>query len=221
MEFERVRLLAAAAALPDLEDFYGASLGIEHEEARFGIGPSKLEFAPAAGAPFYHFALLVPGNRFDAALDWIRAHSELLPSTETGGVVFPFDDWEAWACYFEDPAGNIVELVAHAGIDENEESGEFTGLELLGFSELGLVGDKAAIARELEQLDLHLWTGTLDHPERLAFVGEKGRTLILSPECRGWMPTGRAAENHPVEAVISGRPYGEISVGGHRITRRG
>jgi hypothetical protein len=51
----------------------------------------------------------------------------------------------------------------------------------------------------LESRGLRLWDGTIDEPDRLAFVGEPGRTLILAPSGRGWMPTGRPAEPHPVE----------------------
>jgi len=55
---------------------------------------------------------------------------------------------------------------------------------------------------ELEALGLQLWDGTIAEPGLLAFVGEKGRTFILAPAGRGWLPTSRAAEPHPVEARI-------------------
>jgi catechol 2,3-dioxygenase-like lactoylglutathione lyase family enzyme len=222
VHIERVRLLAPAQKLSELERFYAETLGIERAgKARFSIGESELELVPSNAEPFYHFALLVPANRFASALEWVGARAELLPSRDTGDVVFTFEDWDAFACYFEDPAGNIVELVAHTAIGANGARGEFGAGELLGFSELGVVGDKRAIARELERLDLHMWTGTLDHPERLAFVGEKGRTLILSDEGRGWMPTERPAAAHAVDVVISGRPRGEVAVGRHRVRRSG
>ena len=65
-----------------------------------------------------------------------------------------------------------------------------------------------------QRLRLELWDGTLDEPGRLAFIGERGRTLILSPEGRGWLPTGRPAERHPVEAMISGPPPGRAELAG-------
>ena len=82
------------------------------------VGETMLELRAAAGSPFYHFALLVPGDRFDAALEWAREHVELLPDTETGEAVFDFTHWDANAVYFHDPAGSIVELIAHRGIGE-------------------------------------------------------------------------------------------------------
>jgi hypothetical protein len=198
-----VRLAAPAHALEALSEFYVDRL----ELPGLRIGETELEFTPAEDEPFYHFALLVPGNRFDAALAWIRERAELLPDRETGEAVFDFDAWDALACYFHDPAGSIVELIAHRGVGEAAAEGSFTGGELIGVSELGLVGDTRAMAGVLQvALELPLWDGTVREPGRLAFVGEQARTLILSPPGRGWLPTGRPAEPHPVEAVLSGPP---------------
>jgi hypothetical protein len=185
------------------------------------IGETELELVGAAGDPFYHFALLVPGNRFDAAIDWAGARTELLPYPATGEVVFDFDNWDAYACYFHDPAGSIVELIAHRGVAETSADGAFRPSELVGLSELGLVGEPAALAGPLARLGLELWDGTLDEPGSLAFVGEKARTLILAPAGRGWLPTGRPAEPNAVDARLSGGPAGEVTVGGgrYRISR--
>ena len=77
MKFEHVRL--AAGDPEGLCDFYAGALGLERA-AGFAIrvGETVLEFASAGGEPFYHFAFLVPGDRFDAALEWARARVRLL-----------------------------------------------------------------------------------------------------------------------------------------------
>ena len=183
MRFVEVTLAAPAGLLPELEAFY-----------RGMTSETTLRFRAACGDPFYHFALLVPGDRFDAAHAWADERFELV------GGVFEFENWDARAVYFLDPAGNIVELIAHRGLEENGRTGEFDGGEIVGFSELGLVGERA---ERLRTLGLLLWAGTIDDPERLAFVGEKGRTLILAEEGRGWLPTGRPAEAHPVEFKLA------------------
>ena len=64
------------------------------------------------------------------------------------------------------------------------------------------VGERPALLGRLESIGLGLLRGTVDEPGRLAFVGERGRTFILAPPGRGWVPTGRPAEPHPVEAVL-------------------
>ena len=140
-------------------------------------------------------------------------------ATGIGDLVFDFSFWDALACYFRDPAGSIVELIAHRGLGHNGRTGRFSGEELLGLSELGLVGDIRALALDLEELNLRVWSGSLDDPDGLAFVGEKARTLILCPQGRGWLPTDRPAEPHPVEVVLSGTPGGSVVTGAHRVTR--
>ena len=202
MRFRHVGLQAPAGSASVLEEFYAERLGLE---GGVTIGETRLTFESGQGEPFYHFAWLVPGNRFDAALAWISERTQLLPDPETGEVIFDFANWDALACYFHDPVGNIVELIAHRGIDESSTEGPFSAAELVGLSELGLVGDKVELAAALHaELDLEQWDGDLDHDARLAFVGEKARTFILSPEGRGWLPTGRPAEPHSYEVEVSG-----------------
>jgi hypothetical protein len=217
MRFDRVRLHAPADSKSALEDFYGGRLGFELLEAGWKVGETELVFLPGSGEPFYHFALLVPGNRFGAALEWIGERTELLPDPESGEVVFDFENWDALACYVHDPAGNIVELIAHRGVDESERDGPFTAAELVGVSELGLVGDKRELAGALGELGLERWAGDLDAEGRLAFVGEKARTVILSPPGRGWLPTGRPAEAHPTEVEVETPIPGVTQIGASRI----
>jgi hypothetical protein len=189
MRFAEVTLSAPL----ELRDFYGGELGLSLDGEAIVIGETRLRFTVEEGGAFYHFAFLVPGDRFVAALEWARQRVELLDD------VFDFENWDAKAVYFHDPAGNIVELIAHRGLEENGRSDPFAAAELVGFSELGIVGDKPRELRLLEARGLSLWDGTMAEPDRLAFVGEKGRTFILSPPGRGWLPTGRPAEQHPVQ----------------------
>lgn len=184
------------AGPPGLPGFYEDALELPLDGDAIRIGETTLRFEPEDGDAFYHFALLVPGDRFDAAHAWARGRVELL------GDVFESDSWDSRAVYFHDPAGNIVELIAHRGLEETGRRGAFAGEELVGFSELGLVGVPSDLLRRLETVGLRMWDGTVEHAGRLAFVGEAGRTLILAPTGRGWVPTSRAAEPHPVELVL-------------------
>ena len=219
MRFSHVSLQAPEGSRSSLEDFYIDQLGFTRIDEQTGvkIGETELVFATGPGEPFYHFALLVPGNRFDEALEWIAERTELLPDPESGQVVFDFDNWDALACYFHDPVGNIVELIAHRGVDETGTAGPFSAAEVVGFSELGLVGDKAELAAALHsELGLERWDGDLGEEARLAFVGQKARTLILCPEGRGWLPTGRPAEAHLCDVELSETRSGEAHLGDSR-----
>lgn len=229
MEIVDVLLQAPLGSGGELTSFYVENLGLEHESAgeivAIRIGSSHLAFAPtdvARAEPFYHFALLVPGDRFAAAYDWLGKRTRLLPDPETGDAVFDFDKWNALACYCLDPVGNIVELIAHRGIGDSAVGESFSSAELLGISELGLVGgDKREVADTLlHVLGVHVWDGEIDDPQRLAFVGERARTLILSPEGRPWLPTDRPAEMHRVEFVLHGVRTGDALLPGtpHRVS---
>ncbi len=224
--FLYVRVHAPAPLLLELAEFYGSHLGLRVAKPKAGgvaveVGETMLELLPAAGWPFYHFALLAPGNRFEALLDWARDRVDLLPDRDTGDAVFDFTNWDAKACYFHDPAGNIVELIAHRGVGETGVTGAFMAGELLGVSEVGVVGDPPELTAALERdLELALWDGTVTGEGRLAFVGEKARTLILCRAGRPWLPTGRPAEAHPVEVVLSGRPEGEVPLDAGGWVRR-
>lgn len=208
LRIARAELAVAAARLGALTDFYGQTLGLPVEPADGRVvvlvGGDVLELVAAedAGEPFHHFALLVPGDRFDTAHAWLGERVERL-ARDDGETVFAFDFWDARATYFHDPAGNIVELIAHAGVAEQPgAAGDFTAAELAGLSEVGIVVDRPAdaVAALERELGLELWSGDA---EQLAFVGAKAHTLILSSPGRGWLPTGRPAEAHAATLTVS------------------
>lgn len=210
--------------MSSIASFYGDLLELPVTEAdgrvAVDVGDTRLEWGAAEGQPFYHIALLVPGDRFDAALAWAAERVELLPERGNGEVVFDFAFWDALACYFHDPAGTIVELIAHRGIGEAAATGPFRAEELLELSEVGIVGDPPEDSAALATLGLEVWDGTVEGEGRLAFVGERARTLILCRAGRPWLPTGRPAEPWAVEVVVAGDPAGEVAVGAGSWVRR-
>jgi hypothetical protein len=186
------------------------------ERLQLSVGAAELSFEPASNGrePFYHFALLVPGNRFAAARDWLGACVPLLARRGSEEIVFAFDSWNALACYAHDPAGNIVELIAHRGLEESPEGGGFSARELRGISELGIVTpDLLAALEHLRAAGLELWSGEVGgRREGFGFVGRQAHTLILCPPGRPWLPTGRPAEPHPLAAVIGAGERARIVV---------
>lgn len=226
MRILQVRLEAAKATGAALQRFYGDLLGFPVLANRgrhvFDAGGTLVEFsATSRREAFYHFALRVPRNRFVDAREWLARHAELLSEPGSNETTFAFTNWNADACYALDPGGNIVELIAHHGLlDEGPDSGPFNATELLGVSEVGLVGpDTLAMATALEPLGIKLWDGTLDVPGRLAFMGGPDGTLILAPTGRGWMPTGRDAEACAVDVEVAGVRDAEVTLPGtlHRV----
>jgi catechol 2,3-dioxygenase-like lactoylglutathione lyase family enzyme len=227
MQFRHVQLAAAAETFTRQAAFYADTLALPVTTTDDGItvtiGETELEFTPAPGDPFYHFAFLVPGDRFAAAREWVEQRTELLPRSGTNELIFEFENWNAQACYFHDPAGNIVELIAHRDMEHSPRHGPFEPSELRGLSELGLVGTPTAMAPPLTDR-LALWDGRVADEGGLAFVGAKARTLILVPTGRGWLPTGRPAQRHPAQVLIDGDgpPMDVVLEGGlYRVTRQG
>lgn len=225
MAILEVTLSAGTAVMSAMGHFYADRLGCaagvpESERLALRLGETTLTFEASSGDPFYHVALLVPGDRFVPAYEWARERAVLLPGDD-GSAVFPFAFWNAQACYFLDPSGNIVELVAHRGCAETGRSGSFAADEIVGVSEIGIVGEPEDVSERLAgELGLELWDGVVGVPERLAFVGEKARTLILASEGRPWLPTGRPAEQHPVDVTFSGQPWGDVKLASGGWIRR-
>jgi catechol 2,3-dioxygenase-like lactoylglutathione lyase family enzyme len=221
-----VRLAAPAERIAALHRFYGDTLGLPVHETPAGLsvqaGAARIDLERAPGEPFYHVALLVPGDRFEAARDWLGERAKLLPDAR-GEVDFDFSFWDACACYCADPAGTILELIAHRGIGERGARGAFGAAEVLGVSEVGLVGPDlramgAAVAGEAA---MPIWDGSADRERGLAFAGERAHTLILASEGRGWLPTGRPAEVHPVDISVEGERALDVAIPGtpHRVRR--
>src|SRR5262249_53295947 len=156
------------AGPPELTAFYRDELGLPVDAGAIRIGETLIRFRSGGDDAFYHFAFLIPGDRFAAALAWAEERVELLKDQD-GTPVFVGDEWKSSAVYFHDPAGNIGELIAHHGLEENGRAGAFAADELVGLSELGLVGDRRALLRRLEALGLSMFSGAVDGPERIAF----------------------------------------------------
>lgn len=215
LEISRLALLAPRNSMAAIETFYGSLLGLVQFPGdgalSFAVGAARLEFSATTGEerPFYHFALLARGNRFAPAHEWLADRVELLPHPDTGNTTFDFDFWNAQACYFHDPAGSIVEFIAHRGHAESSDTtAPFAADELVGISEIGVVtADPPATADALHRvLGLQVWSGGLDGATSLAFIGRKAHTLIVCRPDRGWLPTGRPAEIHPAEITLTGAP---------------
>ncbi len=198
-----LQLETAASALGSMAAFYGdlgLDVSLEGETSlSLRVGDARLQFTAANGEPFYHFALLVPGDRFDAAYAWATERIALLDGPG-GSRIVDFADWQAKALYLLDPAGNIVELIAHSGVEKAQRPAgtPFDPDELLGISEAAIIAeDLPQITRGIcEHTGLELWDG--DPATGIAFVGRRAHTLVLSAAGRGLLPTRRPGETHPM-----------------------
>ena len=204
------RVCLQTEELADLRRFYGETLAIPlRDEGAAGfalaLGTSELAFRCGPASP-YHFAINVPGAGFAAARDWLAARTPLLP-LPTGGTTMHWRAWNAHACYFRDPAGNIGELIARHNLTEKPaRPGAFDpAADLRGISEIGLaLEDIGAACRAIQEtLGLPVWDAG-DGRRFRALGGERG-LLICVKRGRPWFPTEDAlAEPAPLDVAFTG-----------------
>lgn len=194
----RIHALRLEAADPDeLGDFYD-DLGLSVVPSKSGVvvsfGRTDVTFERTTRGegedPFYHFAITVPANRFDAAYEWLDDHVGLLPDVETGKTRFEFGAYlDATACYFRDPAGNIGELIARHALENGvSEDDPFGPEDLLAVSEIGLVVDDVpAVARDIVET-----TGEpeLGGGDDFRMIGDQHGAFIVVDVRRPWFVGG-------------------------------
>lgn len=151
---------------------------------------------------FYHFAFNIHANLFQEAKAWLA--SKVALATEDGEDEIEFEEFmKAKACYFEDPAGNIVELIARKETSPRTLQQQFSPKEnILAISEIGLATNHIkAYADKLQQLGIPIrHQQKLMEKNYLNFFGEyeDGAFIILSPLGRKWLFSSKKAIETPL-----------------------
>jgi catechol-2,3-dioxygenase len=191
-----VRILEVVLPAPDpdaLAAFHGPAYG--SSRIRFERGPEVCS----------HFAVNVPPQRFEEAVQWARNRVELVDDD------VPFPAWRARSAYFFDPGGNIVELIAR-----ERAPGEDLFLEI---SEVGLpVADVGSAVEWLEgELGLPHFSG---NRRDFSAVGDDRGLFIVVPVGRPWLFTEEPAPDAPLRVTIeSDRSVGLVVPGsGHVVS---
>lgn len=204
VRFKTLRL--QATRLEEMRKFYSRTLGFplldeQNNSLTVKFGGTAIEFAEQRGTaePFYHFAFNISENKFPQAKAWLAARCPLLKSPQ-GADEFFFEFWNAHAVYFQDPAGNIVELIARHTLD-NSRRGDFELEDVLYASEIGLASeDPASLGRELGERFGLAGGGSL-------FVGDASGFFVLPEVGRLWIPEERQrATKNPVDVTLVAGP---------------
>jgi catechol-2,3-dioxygenase len=223
-----VSLTLVAADLRPIYEFYAGDLAMQvikrnAELVSVQIGESVLTFRRGDTRHFYHFAINTHPTRFERARAALAALTPLLHDAD-GQEVFEFRSWNARACYFYDPAGNIVELIARRDLTAMPVPADpgFTSV-----SEIGLVAEDipALAARITRELGVPVYRDSAG--DTFAALGDEEGLLILAQRGRIWYPdTGKAAVPAPVGCELQagddkwnlqGPPYGFSRVGDPRL----
>ncbi len=205
------RLTLETPNVEALKDFYGNVLELpttlENNDLHIQIGTSELIYLenPKSNAK-YHIAFNIPEQQIEAAATWLEARVELLP--DGSDRITHFENWNAHAIYFYDPAGNILELIARHDLS-HEVIEPFNSSGLLNISEIGMaVTDATEFARwTKENLGISKYH---DGSRTFTPIGDANGLIIAVSIGREWHPnTGIIAKafHTKIEFVGEGEAY--------------
>jgi catechol 2,3-dioxygenase-like lactoylglutathione lyase family enzyme len=211
--------------LEETKNFYVGKLGFgllneSINSFEIAVGTSILEFKEyvGKGMPFYHFALNVPGNLFREAKKWIMQLISL-NNDEEGNDEVHFESAKAFSCYFEDPSGNIVELISRYGSSPQTNPTEpFSAKNLLNISEINVTTDDVLnVGSELQQYGIVLTDEDPLEPNALNFLGERedGAFFLLAPTKRIWYFSTKEAVSYPLMIQLKDGRFVEVNEDGN------
>lgn len=186
--------------LKAMKRFYGNLLELDmiestDEHFTVRIGESQLTFKHTEQPAYYHYAINIPGNQFSMMKYWVQ--DRVTFNREEGRDEVYFPSFDADSMYFEDPAGNIVELI---GRRKRDLFGDLTKESFLNISEIGVVTPYVAeVGDYLQDMGLPLRSGTDVNPEDLNFLGRGDTYIVLVPPGRRWYFSKKVSETYPLE----------------------
>ncbi|EIT87370.1 hypothetical protein A374_00310 [Fictibacillus macauensis ZFHKF-1] len=195
--------------LEALKAFYTQQLGFSlYDESpkhfKIMVGKGILEFTNenVVGEPYYHFAFNIPSNQFQEAKKWLKGKTTLL--LEDGEDEADFSFWPAHACYFEDPAGNIVELIARYKENPKNES-SFSVNSILNISEIGLiVKDAPMVGEKFKEFAIFDSDNDPVTHSSLNFMQDhnNGVFIILTSVDRRWLFSEKKSKIFPLKITL-------------------
>lgn len=196
--------------LEEMKAFYTEHLGFticgENPNGfQIRVGTSTLEFTneKVVGEPYYHFAFNIPANQFQEAKEWLKGKTTLL--LEDGEDEADFSFWPAHACYFEDPAGNIVELIARYKENPTSDS-PFAVNSILNISEIGLiVKDAPLVGEQFKEIGIFDSDNDPVTNSSLNFMQDhnNGVFIILTSKDRRWLFSEKKSKIFPMKITLN------------------
>ena len=162
------------------------------------IGRSTLTFKESLLPAAYHFAFNIPGNHMAEAKKWLQARVKL--NREDNDDEVYYKSFDADAIYFDDPAGNVVELI---GRRTKYGEGGFTINSLLDISEMSITTPYVpGVAEKLQEIGVTSRNNTKIKPDSLNFLGKDDTFVILVPPNRRWYFSNKVSETYPLEIQL-------------------
>lgn len=164
------------------------------------VGETLLSFTKSDDNPYYHFAINIPSNQIEAALQWLKQRVEILPFENE--EIVDFVNWNAKSIYFYDADKNIIEFIARRNLNINSHH-SFSGKSLLHISEIGLpTNDVPKVFNKLNK-DYALEKFDCDLKRFCAVGDENGLFIVVNYNLKKWLPTWDEALPFPFEINFS------------------
>lgn len=189
--------------LKHLRGFYGNVLELPIEESteeyfQMSIGTSTLIFRHSELKTSYHFAINIPGNQFTLAKHW--AKERVILNREAAVDEIYYARFEADAFYFEDPAGNVIELIARRNVDRWSD---FSVESFLNLGEISITTPFVEeVGEKLQEIGIPISGHVQLNPDELNFLGKKDTFILLVPPHRRWYFSNRMSETSPLEIAL-------------------
>lgn len=205
MKIEKVTILISN--FEQTKTFYKDTLqfnmiSITNQSATFKIGDSLLTLVKDLKGKnyYYHFAFNIHANLFFEAKEWLSKRVTLLREDEMDEIYFD-GATQANSCYFEDPAGNIVEFIARRLTSPFSEQKRFSINNVLSIGEISLSTSQIKkIAKKLDKMGIIIRENDQLVETSLNFFGEydDGAFILLGPIGRRWLFSSKTSIYSPV-----------------------
>lgn len=198
MKFESITL--CTSELEETLQFYEETLEcpvevINQDTFIVQIGETQLQFCRSEEVvqPYYHFAIDIPYNHFYDMKEHYQNILFLL--MEDGHHTTYFESFIAHAVYFNDPSGNIVELIARVSNITDEP--EFSRISEIGF----VCNETNAIYQALSDYKIETFEHAHFEPYALNFLGDTSDEsyILLTPEDRRWSFSEKHSIAYPID----------------------
>jgi catechol 2,3-dioxygenase-like lactoylglutathione lyase family enzyme len=187
--------------LAAMAEFYGGVLRFPTVDrspthATFAVGESLLSLESSASPAFYHIAFLAARPLYDVLKTELSRACGLLTDGD-GASEFVSNMWKGQQFYFEDPDGNVLEIISPAVAN--------SGQSWIRIQEVGMpVPNVRAFTDSLSQVE----NAFPLESDTFCFYGDNDGVFVVVKEHRPWFPTNCPATIHPIDVEVSGRTRG-------------
>jgi hypothetical protein len=151
------------------------------------IGTSILTFVVGAQGGVYQFTLEIPENQIENALFWIKKRAKVVPDAQTGAEILHKSKLNTHSLFFNDPAGNHIELIARHKL-KNSMQGEFNRNMIYSISNVTVVTRSIKDCKDslINNFNLYEIPGTSNS---VKIVGGESGTLTFHIPTRPYFPS--------------------------------